>query len=215
MGAIADYSDPYYPGNGEEDGEWNVFSINPYIGAFSKTYDPWQDCGTSRLVACPSTDSEFMAAWCRMNCESEWGFIELSYSFWVIGPLPTPVEPGYDCSEHVLEDLTLDTLSPNRLVMSDVMAIDNWGGVGDPYIYNHGRTGWAWFTADVIGHTIYDPYPKATGRNQVFGDGHFEWRAISAEYEDNLPNTNDVGYLEDRWNGAGSGWMNYGDVSYY
>jgi hypothetical protein len=100
--------------------------------------------------------------------------------------------------------------------MSDIMAIDYWGGPGSPYRYNHGINGWSWFAGDVASHhEDLDPYPKATGRNRVFGDGHFEWRDIPPEYENNLPNTNDVGFLEDRWNGPGSGWVNRFDTSWY
>jgi len=214
MGQVKDYNDAY----GEAaPGEWNLFEINPYIGAFSETYDPFSepaDCGITRLVACPSNDSEFMVDWCRLNCEEGWDFTEPSYSYWVIGQMPDPVDPGNDCSEHVLQDLTLNTLSPNRLVMSDIMAIDYWGEPGWPYRYNHGQDGWSWF-AFFSGHGTYDPFPDATGRNQFFGDGSVKWRAIPAEYEDNLPNSNDIGPHEDRWNGAGSGWVNGMDTSYY
>jgi hypothetical protein len=226
MGQVKDYSDPPYTGSGAEDGEWNVFEINPYIGAFSETYDPfyhqiYSRCGVTRLVACPSADSDFMKKWCMMNCEDQWDFNEPAYSYWIIGGMPTPIytgnpDNGFDgeAGDHVLQDLTLDTLSPNRLVMSDIMAIDYWGPESS-YRYNHGINGWSWMGSYPPGHETNDPYPDATGRNQVFGDGHFEWRAISAEYDDNLPNTEDIGYLEDRWNGAGSGWMNNGDTSYY
>jgi hypothetical protein len=215
MGQVPDYDNPPY--GGAAHGEWNVFEINPYIGAFSETYDPFgdpQDCGVTRLVACPSADSEFTVAWNIMNCEWEWDFIEPGYSYWVIGGMPEPVNPGNDCSSHVLEDLTIDVLSPTRLLMSDIMAIDYWGGPGYPYRYNHGINGWSWFTYE-SGHGRYDPEPDATGRNQFFGDGSVKWRAIPPQYEDNLPNTEDVGPLEDRWNGPGSGWMNRWSTSYY
>jgi len=208
----ADYDDSY----GAQPGEWNVFEINPYIGAFSETYDPFsepQDCGITRLIACPCTDVDFNVLWNVMNCEWQWDFIEPGYSYWVIGGMPDPVNPGHDCSAHVLQDLTLDTLSADRLVMSDIMAIDNTGWES-PYRYNHGINGWSWFTYEP-GHGDNDPYPKATGRNQVFGDGHFEWRAIPPEYENNLPNSQDAGFCEDRWNGPGSGWVNPGDTSWY
>ncbi|MHC4721540.1 MAG: hypothetical protein ACYS6I_02405 [Planctomycetota bacterium] len=225
MGQVPDYPFDDFPDGYYPDSEWNVFEINPYIGAFSETYDPFgdpQDCGITRLVACPSNDSEFMVDWCRWNCEGEWDFTEPGYSYWVIGGMPNPVDTGnpYNGSDgeggdHVWQDLTLNTLSPGRLVMSDIMAIDYWGGPGWPYRYNHGINGWSWFAGDVAGQEATDPYPKATGRNQFFGDGAVKWRAIPAEYEDNLPNSEDVGPLEDRWNGPGSGWIQAWNTSYY
>ena len=220
MGQVADYDDA---SPDAEPGEWNVFEINPYIGAFSETYNPFSeppDCGITRLVACPSTDSEFMVDWCTWNCEWGWDFTEPSYSYWVIGGMPTPIDTGNpnngsdgEGGDHIWQDLTVDTLSAGRLVMSDILAKDGWsGGFGDPYRYNHGINGWSWFTGIT---SAYDPFPDATGRNQVFGDGAVKWRAIPPEYENNLPNSQDVGPLEDRWNGAGSGWVNSWNTSWY
>ncbi len=208
--------------SGSVPGEWDIFRINPYIGAFVKNYDPFgepQICGVTDLVACPNASGDFMTQWVTWNCEDEWDFTEPGYSYWVIGGMNPPLVIGEECSFYVTRDLTVDTLSPKRLLMSEILAIDQWGSgcssPGNPYRYNHGRNGWSWFTADVIGHQDNDPFPQATGRSQAFGDGHVEWREISLKTEDNLPNTNDVGYCEDRWNGPGSGWMNQGDTSYY
>jgi hypothetical protein len=205
-------------------GEWNLFEINPYIGAFSESYDPFgspADCGVTRLVTCPSTDSEFIVAWNTYNCEEEWSFIEPGYSYWVIGGMPERVDTGDpgngsdgEAGDHIWDDLTINTLSPDRLLMTDILASDS-NFVGAPYRYNHGKNGWSWVTGDVLGHEDRDPYPQATGRNQLFGDGHIEWRDISPEYENNLPNTNDVGLTEDRWNGPGSGWIQNWNVSWY
>ena len=207
----------------EAPAEWDVFRINPYIGAFVSTYDPFGDpqiCGITDLVACPNASGDFMTEWCTWNCEEKWDFNEPGYSYWVIGNItgadgPEPIQPGEECGEYVVRDLTIDSLSPKRLLMSEILAIDEIGGVGNPYRYNHGKTGWSWFASGVVGHRVEDPYPVATGRSQVFGDGHVEWRDIDLKYENNLPNTNDVGFQEDRWNGPGSGWMGRGDTSYY
>jgi hypothetical protein len=214
MGQEKEYDPPHPFGGPGLPGEWNLFEINPYIGAFSETYNPPIDCQATKLIGCPSSDSEFMVDWNIFNCEDEWGFIEPAYSYWVISGMPTPLDIGAECSGYVMQDLTIDTLSPSRLVMSDILANDG-NFQGAPYRYNHGKNGWSWVTAYAIGHTRYDPYPDATGRNQLFGDGHIEWRSISPQYDDNLPNTNDVGHLEDQWNGPGSGWMNTWDTSWY
>jgi hypothetical protein len=214
MGQVTDYNDASPEA---EPGEWNVFEINPYIGAFSETYYPPEDCGVTKFVACPSASEDFMVDWCTWNCEWDWDFTEPGYSYWVIGGMPNPPNSKIkgEAGGHIWQDLTIDTLSSDRLLMSDILTIDNWGVVGSPYRYNHGKTGWSWFTADLIGHEINDPYPKATGRSQAFGDGSVKWRAIPPQYEDNLPNTNDVGFTEDRWNGPGSGWIQYWNTSWY
>ena len=207
-------------------GEWDVFRINPYIGAFSRTYYPstdplLRDCGMTDLVACPNASGDFMTEWCTMNCEENWSFNEPGYSYWVIGGMPTQLDTGSpgngsdgEAGDYVMRDLTIDTLSPKRLLMSEILANDG-DSPGIAYRYNHGKTGWSWFAGGVVGHEVNDPYPKATGRSQAFGDGHIEWRDIDSKYKDNLPNTDDVGFHEDRWNGPGSGWMNQWDTSWY
>jgi len=231
MGMIKDYENPpagnmpnqwKASGPGAEPGEWDVFRINPYIGAFVNTYDPFSNptvCGITDLVACPNASGDFMTQWCTMNCEDGWGFNEPGYSYWVLGGMPTPLDIGGECGEFVIRDLTIDTLSPKRLLMSEILANDG-DTPGIPYRYNHGKNGWSWFTDGlptfrVVGHQDNDPYPQATGRSQAFGDGHIEWRDIDPKYEDNLPNTDDVGFHEDRWNGPGSGWVNLWDTSWY
>jgi len=209
-----------------EPGEWDVFRINPYIGAFSKTFypgdpaDPLTDCTMTDLVACPNCSGDFMVRWCTDNCEWDWDFIEPGYSYWVLGGMkdkPTPAE----ASNFIYQDLTVDTLSPKRLLMSEILSKDGWsGGAGDPYRYNHGQTGWSWMDPDAaIGHVTFDPNPKATGRSQAFGDGHIEWRDIPLKDGENLPTdtTEDDGedLSKERWNGPGSGWIQNWNVSWY
>ena len=98
--------------------------------------------------------------------------------------------------------------------MSEILA-DDGNYTGTPYRYNHGKNGWSWFADGAIGHVEFDPTPKATGRHQSFGDGHIFWRKIDSKTVDNLPNTDDVEFQEDRWNGPGSGWFNAWDSSWY
>jgi hypothetical protein len=222
MGQVKDYSDPPEPGSGAVDGEWNLFRINPYIGAFINNFDPFNNpdpiCGVTDLVACPNASGDFMTEWVMMNCEDRWDFNEPGYSYWVIGGMTPSLYIGAECSKDVNRDLTIDTLSPKRLLMSEILA-DDGNYEGTPYRYNHGRTGWSWFTADIIGHTVWDPDPKATGRSKAFGDGHIEWDPIRSKTEDNLPTstTTDDGFglLEDQWDGPGSGWVNHQDTSWY
>jgi hypothetical protein len=225
MGQLQEYD---RANSGAVPGEWDVFRINPYIEAFVKTFDPHSDppiCGATDLVACPNASGDFMTTWVNDNCDWGWDFNEPGYSYWVMGGMPKSLNVSDqgaingECGAFVMRDLTKDTLSPSRLLMSEILAMDA-GAMGNtdsgyPYRYNHGKTGWSWFTADIIGHTVYDPDPVATGRSQAFGDGHIEWRDIPLREGENMPTSTTEGKLEDRWNGPGSGWMNPGDTSYY
>jgi hypothetical protein len=177
------------------------------------------------LVACPNASGDFMVYWCTWNCEDDWDFMEPGYSYWVLGgmevpPIINPSEGAVEGSSYIYRDLTVNSLSPKRLLMSEILSKD-WGTAINPghdvYRYNHGKTGWSWMddgSTAVIGHSIYSPDPKATGRSQAFGDGHIEWRSISLKDGENLPTAYDD-WLEDRWNGPGSGWIQRYNVSWY
>ena len=212
---------------GPKPGEWDVFRINPYIGAFDKTYypgdpaDPLTNCGMTDLVACPNASGDFLKGWVTYNCEEDWNFTEPAYSYWVLSgmkdpPNLDPSEGNVEASDFIYRDLTMDTLSPKRLLMSEILSKDA-GWDPDPYRYNHGKTGWSWMDpSTAIGHVTYDPEPKATGRSQAFGDGHVEWRDISQKECENLPTSAcPGGFTEDRWNGPGSGWIQEWNVSWY
>jgi len=198
-------------------GEWNLFGINPYIEAFSKNF--MEDGMATAMVTCPNCSGEFMqelieANWYPDNVGE--GFIEIAYQYWAGADR---LHPGTDSSENVLRDLTLDVLSPKRLLMSEILNIDGgyWG-----LRYNHGKKGWSWGLGWITtvepppGHEKFDGQQDATGRSQLFGDGRVQWRPISVKFEDNLP-SRDVppGLLENKWNGPGSGWVNDWDVCWY
>ena len=111
---------PHYMGqmmDSSASGEWDIFRINPYIEAFSRTYDPFGDpqiCGgITDLVACPNASGDFMTQWVTWNCEDMWEFTEPGYSYWVMDSITyddttEPVQPGVECGEYVLRDLTID-----------------------------------------------------------------------------------------------------------
>lgn len=206
-------------------GEWNLFAINPYIDAFSRNFA--EDGQATAMITCPNCSGEFMqklieADWDGFAIDDLEGFIEIAYQYWVGAENLTP---GEDSSENVLQDLTLDVLSPKRLLMSEILNIDGgWWGLR----YNHGRKGWSWGLGwiDTVepppGHEKFDGQQDATGRSQLFGDGRVEWRPISLKFEENIPSdpANNggrpgEGYLENKWNGPRSGWVNSWDVCWY
>jgi len=211
------------------DGEWNAWRINPYLDLMSKHYD--DDGHVSALVTCPNCSGEFMQDWIYyVNYGGSWPpnhwMFEFAYSYWVIGGMDPSLEASDtgtengEASTNVYRDLTIDMLSPKRLLMSEILNLDYSDSC---YRYNHGRNGWSW-NEDVwitgfrppIGHSNYEADdPKATGRSQLFGDGHVQWRAISLKPEDNLPSQYYDGRRENRWNGPGSGWVAENDTDYY
>jgi hypothetical protein len=234
IGAVPDFGLPGVE-NYMHPGEFSVYEMAPYIDCVSKDF--YQTGSASKILACPATDGDFIIEWCTetwlMFCAPDGirtgppeYFIEPSYSYWVIGGMRPPLDasdPGTengDGSANIYRDLTVDVLSPTRLLMSEVMNLDG----GSPYfLYNHGRDGWAWNLLWVLpvptGRLREDGQQDATGRNQLFGDGRVDWRPISLEFEDNIPSEiierGGVGFLENEWNGPGSGWVNQWDVSWY
>ena len=99
--------------------------------------------------------------------------------------------------------------------MAEILNLDT---SDNAYRYNHGKNGWSWNEVPSFGNpskTARYPEPKATGRSQMFGDGHVRWRGIAPEQ--NLPTVPSSGsrMVED-WNGPGSGWMSRDqDISYF
>lgn len=106
--------------------------------------------------------------------------------------------------------MTGKALSGNKLLMAEILNLDASDAA---YRYNHGRSGWSWNETNFASPqgAAHSPNPQATGRSQLFGDNHVDWRVISPEH--NLPTTQDK-FVND-WNGPGSGWIGTGDMSYY
>ena len=210
-------------------GEFSVYAIDPYIDVVGRAFE---DSGAaSEILACPNCNGDFMVDWawacwdyfCRPphpgGSMGEY-FIEPAYSYWVVGGMEPTIEVGSEASANILRDLTIDTLSPKRLLMSEVLCMDyDYGGAS--FRYNHGRKGWAWCLSwhpevqPPPGHIKFDGQQDATGRSQLFGDGHVQWRDISLKFEDNIPSEiaemGGIGFYEEEWDGPGSGWIVAGE----
>jgi prepilin-type N-terminal cleavage/methylation domain-containing protein len=183
---------------------WNMVGINPYIRAFSPDY---LDNGEATdMVTCPTCSGDFMQEWIKNINWPNHDFVEFAYSYFGRADL---IDDGV-CSLNAKRDLTGRTFNAHRLLMAEILNLD----ISDSaYRYNHGRGGWSWNERNFRNpsSTAYSPNPEATGRSQLFGDGHIEWRNISPEQ--NLPTMQDR-YI-DEWNGPRSGWMSTGDMTYY
>ena len=123
-----------------KEGEWNLFAINPYIDAFSRNFA--EDGKATAMITCPNCSGEFMqelieADWDGYAIDDLEGFIEIAYQYWAGADR---LHPEVDSSMNVMRELTLDVLSPRRLLMSEILNIDGgWNGLR----YNHGRKGWS------------------------------------------------------------------------
>ena len=183
---------------------WNIEDINPYIGAFSPDYE--NNGQATDMVTCPACSGKFMQEWIKQINWPNHDFVEFAYSYYGRADLLEDNE----CSLNAKKDLVGKTLSSRRLLMAEILNLD----ISDSaYRYNHGRGGWSWNEMNYWNpsNTNYSPNPVATGRSQLFGDGHVEWRTIRPEQ--NLPVMNDRFVGE--WDGPGSGWVATGDIDYY
>lgn len=184
--------------------QWNIADINPYIGAFSPNY--LKDGVATDMVTCPCCSGEFMQEWIKQINWPNHDFVEFAYSYFGRADLLDDEE----CGINTKKDLVGKTLSSRRLLMAEILNLD----ISDSaYRYNHGRGGWSWNETNYWNPSVttYSPNPVATGRSQLFGDGHVEWRTIRPEQ--NLPVVENR--FVDEWNGPNSGWVGTGDIEYY
>jgi hypothetical protein len=213
MATIEDYSELQH-GDDAQEGEWNGYAISPYVPILDTDYA--YNGIVTRFVSCPSANAGWMQEWIRENNWADgWGFdfMEITYVYWGRAD-------GLSAGNHsanAQEVLTLNELNAERLLMSDILLLTGDDSTNMGYRYNHGQDGWSW-NGYVIGvpHSDQSPFPKATGRNQLFGDGRVQWKVIPAE--NNLPTHLDMFFQQNNgmWNGADSGWVgDQWDISYF
>jgi prepilin-type N-terminal cleavage/methylation domain-containing protein len=197
--------------------EWSVWKMNPYIECVDKNFD--ENGLASDIMACPNCSGDLMVEMIRAEWEqlADARWIFPAYSYWGgVGDM-IAISKASDgtYSKNAIRDLTMDTMSPKRLLMSESFYLDS------SYVwhYNHGQKGWAYcfdwmdtrLDSIAAAHHRYDGDQDATGRSQLFGDGRVQWRKIPLKFEDNLPSEitemGGVGYNEDEWNGRGSGFI--------
>ena len=183
---------------------WNIEGINPYIRAFSPNY--LKDGVSSDLVTCPCCSGKFMQEWIKQINWPNHDFVEFAYSYFGRADLLDDNQ----CGAGAKRDLVSKSLNSRQLLMAEILNLDTSDGA---YRYNHGRGGWSWNEMNYWNpsNTVKSPNADATGRSQLFGDGHVEWRTIRPEQ--NLPVMNNR--TVDQWDGPGSGWIGTEDTDYY
>ena len=183
---------------------WNIEDINPYIRAFSPNFE--NDGVATDLVTCPCCSGEFMQEWIKQINWRSHLFVEFAYSYFGRADLLDDNQ----CGPNAKRDLVGKSLNSRQLLMAEILNLDTSDGA---YRYNHGRGGWSWNEMSYWNpsNTVKSPNPDATGRSQLFGDGHVQWRTIRPER--NLPVMNNR--TVDQWDGPGSGWISPSDTDYY
>jgi prepilin-type N-terminal cleavage/methylation domain-containing protein len=192
-----------------KDGEWNAYRINPYIELMDKNY---ADTGLlTEMVTCPNCSGDWMQDWIRKNNwvgpGEGYDFIEFAYAYWAgADELDTTSSPP-EASENAKKYLTGDIVSSKKLLMSETLWLT--GTMSEAgYRYNHGRKGWSWSAYEPgMSHCDMSPYPQATGKSDLFGDGRVAWKVIP--FKDNLPTLEDPFFQvnDGMWNGYDSGWV--------
>jgi prepilin-type N-terminal cleavage/methylation domain-containing protein len=183
---------------------WNIEGINPYIKAFGKKY---QETGEATdMVTCPSCSGEFMQDWIKTINWPNHRFAEIAYSYFGRADLAD----DDSCSPNAKRVLSGKVPSARTLLMAEILNLDTSDSA---YRYNHGRNGWSWNETNFsspIG-AVKSPDAEATGRSQLFGDGHVKWRKIDPT--SNLP-TSENRFTEN-WDGPGSGWIGSYDTCFF
>jgi prepilin-type N-terminal cleavage/methylation domain-containing protein len=206
VSTVEDYGDPDLLEPGAEDGEWNAYSINPYIEIMNRNY---ADNGfVTEMVTCPNCSGDWMQVWIGENNWADgygFDFMEIAYAYWAGADELITTGSGKEASENAKKYLTGDIVSSKKLLMSETLWLtgDDVGEMG--YRYNHGRKGWSWNGYTAGAHCDMSPFPQATGRSQLFGDGRVAWKVIP--FKDNLPTAEDVWFDVNNgmWNGIDSG----------
>ncbi len=210
LSTIKVYSDPQSWDDDIREDEWNAYAINPYVPVLDAQYT--HNGIVTRFVSCPSVEAGFIQDWNSWGLWSEVNFMEITYCYWGRADR-LDVE---NRSANALEVLTLKELSAERLIMSEILHLTGDSPSGGGYRYNHGKDGWSWSTYWDGIHSDVSPYPKATGRNQLFGDGRVRWKEIPAD--NNLPTHEDIFFQQNNgmWNGLDSGWVgDQWDIAYF
>jgi hypothetical protein len=209
MAMIEDYSEPQIWHDDAQEGEWNAWAINPYVPVIDDDYT--SNGIVTSFVSCPSVNADFIQEWNREVLWPNLDFIEITYCYW--GRVDRLSAENH--SANAQEVLTLNELSAERLLMSDILLLTGFS-MDMGYRYNHGRDGWSWNGYEPGAHSDQSPNPKATGRSQLFGDGRVRWKAIPAD--NNLPTHEDIFFQQNdgMWNGPDSGWVgDQYDISYF
>ena len=180
------------------DDQWNIEVINKYIDAFTfgpadPTLTPPDSPVAGHLYAsgigiCPSVDEEVRAQGINGYYQGSWnasgwppgGFVMTNYFYWGrVDKWENGPNAGWlSCTakNSAVWELVGKELVGTKVIMGDALV-----QATVMFRYNHGNFGWA-AQSDPRGYQDYGPAPAIPGINNLFGDGHVEWKSIG-EFE--------------------------------
>ena len=166
-------------------------NINRYIEAFRfdepdlslMPPDTQRHLWATGLAVCPSFDEELLAGLVNSHYQTTAG---QPNGYGLYGPYTAVNYAYYGRVDQWLPcalgrapyDLTEKELVGTRIVMTDAFTRRDdrlVGGNAGYWIYNHGQYGWSWIDSGYVDRDI----PEISGLNELFGDGHVEWKTPS------------------------------------
>jgi prepilin-type N-terminal cleavage/methylation domain-containing protein len=188
--------------------EWSISEIQPYIAGFNTASG--QNLGVLGISICPEVDANGVNEWIK-GIDAGGKYFEYTYSYWGrVDLVPVPIAgPTGNLRGNALTELTAKNLQADRLIMSDILYHDQSQNC---YLYNHGYKGWCYYpTTPPIENANTDTgkIPQIRGSNQLYGDGHVDWKPKTA-----FPNFNLMTKLSVYPDGAVTGTSG-GDVDFY
>ena len=159
----------HYHAQTAQPGEITYALLNLYLDNF---FDNLGDAAktSASVFFCPSADP---SAWAKIIAyRNPSPYSDMPYAYYAgLG------NSGLAAWAPSWRDLTDQRLEPDRLLVTDV--IYYWAPTRE-YNYNHGRRGWSLnYDYSSVGARpdLYDHGPPdITGLNELYGDGHVEWR---------------------------------------
>lgn len=180
--------------NNGHPGEISAEAIGPYTPGFNWDTGVYDDCWM-----CPSQTSLSIEEMCDVGWSGVW--IHTHYSYFArVGLWRQPFVSNP-------EDLTDRDLKSTKLLMADT--IYRWHNNNGGWWFNHGENGPSVHRQE-FGRTVHFGPPPITGTNQLFGDGHVDWKS-GHEFD---PEAMEAGYWEGMCGSTGSGPQN-SDICYY
>ena len=146
--------------------EWSIDQIQPYVSAYDMANE-----NILGVAMCPDVNARLMNRWIKEVNFQAHNFLEYQYTFFArVG-----LVPDSDKNDIADEQLVDNQLESSRILMTDILYYDASDG---EWRYNHGPNGWAYNEVDYMPNYSGD-IPNISGVNQLFGDGHVNWKLKS------------------------------------
>ena len=146
--------------------EWSIDNIQPYVSSYNM-----QNQNVEGVAMCPEVNARLMNRWIKEVNFQEHNFLEYQYTYFG----RVSLAPDSDKSALADEELVDNQLEATRILMTDILYYD---ASDREWRYNHGPSGWAYNEVEYMPRDGGD-IPNISGVNQLFGDGHVDWKKAS------------------------------------